>query len=888
MAMSERAYRRLLVLLPRRLREEAEHELVETFRLLHARTKAGGPLARGRFWVRMIADLLAASAAERIAGRRRRAQADLPDDHGTPFGRATRGVLRDLRLAVRRLMRTPAMVLTTGGTLALGLAASIVSAILVRDVVLKPLPFPHPEELVRLVEVSDNGSRWWPSFPNAVDWREHARFFRGVAIADIPAVRPVIVDTAAVRVPVSRAARGFFETLGVQPASGRLFTDDENRPGGPPAAIVSDRFWRTIVADRPTARPGEVFVTIGLERHAIVGVLPPGFQFLGEAAAWTEAAAVWTPMDRDTNLGGRTSHGYHVVARLGPGVWLDRARTEMNALARALKSAHHEPTQADAASLTPLGDVVTRRVRDPLTLLLVASGVVLLVTCVNLAAAILAQGLGRMRELSVRLALGATRGALVRHLLVESASLALPGSVLGLALAGLGLRAIRISAAGSLPRLDSAAIDGQAVALAVGVAAVTALVSGIAPALALSRRRTLERLRVQSATTGPREERRVWRALVVAQVALTVVLLAGTGLLLRSFLAALDVDVGYDARRVLAVDIALPESRYGEPARRVAYFDAALARLRSTPGIAAAGLTSVLPHVTSMYTAGTSRGQDGGGQLLAGYRVVDAGYFDAIGISRVRGDPASLAAGQAAIDRRLTEQLWHDRNPIGDRVVNNFSDRPLTVGAIVGTVREWQQGDETTGAVYVDYHRRPDLLRSMSFVVRYEGAEASAVDRVQRALSGVDGLVPVTIEPLSRRTAESLAARRLLLALACGFTIVALLLSTSGIYSMAAFTTARRRREAAIRLALGAHPSALGRRVIAQALVPACTGIAAGVVLAIPTGRALQAQLFHVAPADPLVMALAALAAMAAAAGGAIAPARRAAMVDPAAALKQD
>jgi putative ABC transport system permease protein len=884
--MDERAYRRLLRLLPPRFRDDAEAELLETFRTLHARAQARGRLALGRFWVRMLVDVLVTSFAEhgfdaRAARRRRR-----PADHrASSIVQLIGGAGRDLRLAIRRLGRMPAPAFTSGGTLALGLATSIVSAILVRDVLLRPLPFPQPGELVRILEVSEGGRRWWPSFPNAADWRQHASFFRGVGIADIPSVRPVLVDGAAVRVPVSRAARGFFETLGVRPAAGRLFAADENRPGGRAAAIVSDRFWRSVLAARP---PGALDVTIGLEHYAVVGVLPADFRFLGDGAAWTDPAAIWTPMDRDAGLGQRTSHGYHVVARLAPGVTLDRARADMNALARTLKAQHGEPTQADGASLTPLVDVVTRSARDPLMLLLVASGVVLLVTCFNLAAVVLAHGLTRTRELSVRLALGATRATLVRHLLAETATLAVPGAVMGLVGAGLGLGAIRTAAAGGLPRLDTAALDLAAVALAFGVALLTACLAGIIPALALSRRRTLERLRVQSATTGPRDERRVWLGLVGVQVTLTVVLLAGTGLLLRSFRAALDVDLGYDARRVLAVDLTLPESRYGEPARRVAFYDAALERLRSTPGIAAAGLTSVLPHLTSALTAGTSRGEDGDARLFAGYRVVDAGYFDAIGIVRLRGSRDALRSGQALVDGRLQRQLWSGRDPIGDRVVNSFSDRVLTVGGVVGTVREWQQGEETTGAVYVDYHFRPDLLQSMSFVVRYAEGEGAAIDRIRRALAAVDSLVPVTIEPLDRRTAESLAGRRLLLTLAGGFAVVALLLSTSGVYAMAAFTTARRRREAAIRLALGAHPSSLGRRVILQAIVPASAGILAGVALAIPVGRAMQAQLFHVRPADPVVLGAAALAVAVAALAAAIAPARRAARVDAAVALRQD
>ena len=885
----ERLYRCLLLILPSAMRREANDELLDTFNQEYQRARVRGRWSRALFWIRMAADLLAASAAEhrelwnvRRAARPPHSPSRLPIM--TQLTQSFTNVLSDSRLAFRRFAKMPGWTLVSVGTLALGLAASIVTGVLIRDLLWRPLPLTEPERLVRINEISANGGRWWPSFPNAADWREHARMFDGVGIADVPAVKPVLLDGQAFRVPVSRAARGLFETLGVRPTIGRLFTDEENRPGGSAVAIISHSFWRNEFASRPL---DGLTIVMGRDRFTVVGVLPRAFRYLGDGMVWTDPADIWTPMERDTNLGSRTTHGYHVVARLRASTSLRQAQREMNQLAQQLKTQHKQPTQADSVQLLPLQDVVVRRARDPLRLLLYAAGAVLLVSCLNLAATILAQGLNRRRELSVRVALGATRTALARHLLVDTAVLSIPAGAAGLLLAALAFSLIRTVAPGTLPRLEEATIDAGAAGLAFLLSAATACLAGLIPALVLSRRTVVDRLRSHGAVAEPRDQRRLWTSFVVMQVTLTVVLLCGTGLLVRSFMAALAVDVGYDPRHVLAVDVALPDARYSEPDRRLAFYDAGLTALRSAPGVEAVGLTNALPHVTSVYTSGTNRDLPQPRWVLAGYRLVDPGYFEAIGITRLSGSERPLADG-AVIDQRLQHQLWEGQNAIGDRVLNGFSDVPLTVSGIVKTVREWDQGGETTAAIYVDFHRRPQRIQSMHFVVRHHGDAASAIQTVRRALATIDPQVPVTIEPLEVRTAESLGGRRLMLVLSGGFAIVAVLLAASGVYAMVAFAVGRQVREAAIRLALGAHPASLRVRVLRQGCWPAVIGVTLGLVLAVPAGRAIRSQLFQVQPADPLVLAVAAAIIVCAAVIASVAPAVRASRVDPVTALRQD
>jgi putative ABC transport system permease protein len=527
------------------------------------------------------------------------------------------------------------------------------------------------------------------------------------------------------------------------------------------------------------------------------------------------------------------------------------------------------------------------RAREPIRWLFYASMAVLVVSCLNLAAAILAQGLNRTRELSIRLALGASRLLLVRNVIMEALALAVPAVVAGLALAAAALAVIRAEGAAALPRLDEAGLDATAALTAVAAALGTAVLAGLVPALALVSRGSMERLRTHGVAPAS-GHRRLWPAFIAVQVALSLLLLTGTGLLVRSFVKAIGLDLGYSAAHVLAVDVSLPADAYAAPARKAAYYDAALEHLRATPGLVAAGLTNVLPHETSAYTASTEREARGSQSLFSGYRLVDEGYFDALDIPSLRIDRAAFRAGGALIDRTLQHALWQDQAPEGDRFTNSFSDRVLTVAGVVGTVRELTQDADTTGAVYVDYHTRPAVLGSMHFVVRYAGSEAAAADAVRRAMAAVDPLVPVTIEPLRERATAVLGDRRFLLIVAAAFGAIALLLSAVGVHALVTFSVSRSRREAAIRLALGAAPSIVRAGVARRGLVPAAVGTALGLLGSIWLGQALHSQLFQVSGVDPLVLAGAAGATLAAAGGAALAPARRIARVAPAEALREE
>jgi putative ABC transport system permease protein len=875
-AWDERVYERLLRLLPASFRAEAAAELVDMYRGGRRRARSHGRLALVAFWFRMTVDLGVTVAMERR------------ESSGVARRRGRNVVRLDLVPALREMGRRPAAALTASATLGLGIAATVVLGVLVRDVLLKPLPFSEADRLVRVTELEDGGGSYWPSFPNIRDWRDRAEFLEGVIAADVGAVRPVISDGQAVRATLGRVSRGFFGTLGVRPVMGRDLRDDENAPGGAAVALVSEEFWRGRLLGRRLdgltleldAMASAGISTGAAEVFEVVGVVPAGFRFLGYGNEWVKAD-VWLPLERSANLGSRTTHGFHTIARLRPGQTVAQAATAMDQLAARLKAEHGEPTQADRILVQPLSDAVIGRARAPLQALLLAGLFVLLVACLNLGAGLLARGLARRRELAVRSALGATRGDLIRSQLVRAATLAVPGAAFGLGLAWLALHIIRTVVPGAVPRLDAVALDPMAAVGAVGLALLTAVIAGTLPALALSLRDVSQRLRTHGGT-DTHGQRMLWTGFVAGQVALTLALLVTCGLLLRSLANAMAVDVGYDADGVMMADVALPPSYFGDPSRRAIFFEAVLDRLRQDPAIAAVGLTSVPPHELTARIGGTGREGDTERRVFAGLRLVDAGFFDVL---RIPVDRGSLDATRDAviIDRSLVERLWQGDVPDGD-VVNTYGGVSGIVAGVSGSLRAWDQ-PQAPGAVYMHFSRRPSDLLEMHILARGDDP-GRVVQAIRAAMAEADPLVPYDVESLERLVAASMAGRRLTVLIAIAFAAVTLVLSAAGVHAMVAQVQARRARETGIRLMLGAPPASVGRGIAGFGMRATIAGIALGIPLVVIATRAVRSQLFGVAPLDPISLAAPAALLLVAAALATAVPARRAARTDPLALMR--
>ncbi len=869
LARSEWLYRRLLWVLPKSFRSESEAELLALFR--HAYTRR---TSRLRFWLMIVSDLMVTSMAERVKPR----ASALKGERRSYWN----GLRLDVTAALRRIVREPTHALGSAAVLSVGLAASVLVLTLVRGVLLAPLPFPQSEQLVRLFERDSTGGRWYPSFPNITDWRDNARVFSSVGAADVPNVRSVLLGGGAMRARIGQASRDFFATLGVQPALGRAFTASENAPGGAPVALVSWEFYQGELGGRPLSG---LALTIGEHTYSVVGVLPAGFRFLGDQGTWADAP-VWLPMEQE-DLGGRESHGFHTIARLRPGVTLEAARREMNRLAIDLKQRHREPTQADAVIVNSLFDEVVGKTRQPLRLLLVAAAFVLLVTSLNLAGAVLARGLARSRELAVRLSLGASRGHLVRHLLIESTMLALPASAIAILLVRGGLRALQ-QMDQMVPRLDEVQVDPRVLLSTIALAVLVTFAAGVLPALALSARDLSSRLRAHGAAGNLREHRPLWNGFIALQVALTLVLLTGTGLLVRSLQQVMSQDLGYRLNDLIAIDVSLPDTRYTDFNRRIAYYSDALERIRRVPGVTAAGLSNRLPDETTSWTASTASTANKDKEVYAGMRLVDAGYFQALGLKPLNGetlDPSAVQPTRAVIDERLAKQLWPGGKAIGGQVTNGFANEALTVVGTVSSLREWN-ATVSPGAIYVDYRTKPDRILDMHFVVQ---PATTAIERAVRAqLQAVDPMVPVAIEPLSKRIARTYGERSLMLIVASGFTVVTLLLAALGVYTIVAYSVGRELKNIAIRLILGARPAGVLRVLLSHGLRPVALGLACGLLATVPAVAALRSQLFGIQPFDPPVVLLGLVVLAGVAFIAAYLPARNVVRVDPNSVLRSD
>lgn len=872
--MQEWIYRRLLRLLPPESRADAEPELLDIFRARLARARAEGVGAVVRLWGAAFVDVIRTAIGDRRAA---------PTDFITQGDRfmPLRRTVRDIALALRNVLRAPTAPALAILTLALGLAASLVAFVLVRDVLMRPLPFQQPERIVRLIEISNDGRGFWPSYPNCADWRTTFRpVFDELGCAGPNRPAPVIVGGRAVKATVAPASRGLFDALGVQPSIGRLFADDESRRHGAPAALVSASFWRNVLDAQPL---GALAITVGDAVSPVVGVLPDDFAFLGDGGAWSRAD-VWTPLEREPNLGGRTSHGYHTVARLRNGVTLEQARAEMPRLSDTLKAEHHQATNADSVSLRSLTDVVTAPAREPLTVLVWAAATVLLVACLNFSATVLARGLGQQRFLRLRLALGASRADLIRLVLAESLALAIPAVMIGIGLATIAIRWLAASSGGALPRVDTLSLDANAALAAVATAFVCALLAGLAPAVALSARALTGGLEGRGAVGPSRATGRVWGAVVAAQMALTLVLLVATGLLGRSLIEAADVDLGYRTEGVAVVELTMPASRYADRDRRIALVRAVVDAVRNVPGVESVGVSSQLPTVTSAMMSDTRIDGRTDAAVMSALRLVDDGYFQTLGIP-LRSRIADLRAGAAYVDETVASRLWKYDSPVGAALHHGAADGVLRVDGVAGAVREWDQGTEPYGTVYASWVDQPDLPLTM-----YVYARGTRADRhqIEVAAARIDPLVPAIATALATATAEPLRGRRLLVIVAIVLAAIACTLAFGGTYAIVMHTVRQRLREAAIRLALGATTANVRASFMRTGLVPAGAGLIVGIAGLKPAESLVSAQLFHVRPGDPLVLA-AAVAALAIAAGLAVLlPTRRATHVNPTVLLRDE
>jgi putative ABC transport system permease protein len=807
-------------------------------------------------------------------------------------------LLHDVRLALRALRRQPGFAAAAMLTLALGIGATTAVFSVVYGILLRPLPFPESDRLVQVVSL-DEDVEWTASPPDFVDWRAQATSFQALAAVNTGSFA-LTGDAAALQFSGATVTAGYFTVLGVAPQVGRGFTEANETPGANMVVALGDAIWRT----RFGADPGIVGRRIRLDGadYEVVGVMPRGFDAPGGTDLWVPLA--FTPDDLRTQRG---AHYLNVYGRLAPGVTVERADREMREIAARLDLAYPGANPGWSAGVTPLRASIVGDVERPLWALLGAVGVVLLMACVNVASLMLGRAVGRAREDAIRTALGAGRRRLVRGVMVESGVLALAGGALGALLAVWGVAALTRIAPDNLPRLDEVGVDGWVLGFTLVVAVATGLVFGAAPSLHLLRRREASGALAsgeRGGTAGGRIQR--WRrGLVVVQMALAVTLVAGAGLLAKSFARLVATDPGFTPEGVLTFSLSVPNTGYEQPERVEAFVAAVEERLAALPGVVRVGAIFGLPlsgfdfSISMMSVdAQVLDEQEQARRPSPQMRIVTPGYFDAMGIPLRggrgisdldrAGDPPVVVVSETA--GRLifggADPIGH-RFELGTRMGLGRGRVGGEVIGVVGDVRDAALRAPPRPLIYAVHRQFP--VGFLQVAVRTAGDPLALAEPARQAVAAVDPNVPVyRVRSLEGLLGASVSQARFMTLVLGLFATIALVLAAVGIYGVIAYAVAQRTRELGIRLALGARAADILWLVLRQGIILGGLGAALGLAGALVATRALERLLYQVTPSDPTTFTLGTLGLLAVALVATYLPARRAAGVDPVEALRHE
>ena len=791
---------------------------------------------------------------------------------------------QDLRYGIRRLVKKPGFTLIAVITLALGIGACTAIFSIVDAVLLRPLPYPEAEKIVSLREVDAKSRQITFAEPNFLDVRARNQTLVAVAQYNLQ-LTTVLGGSEPVRTRVAYVSGDFFKTLGVQPETGRSFLPEEAKVGGHPVAVVSNGYWQRLLDSRNdlTATP----LRIGDTSYTVVGVMPQSFNF-------PKDAEIWLPIELFPSSGSRTSHGRRVIARLREGVTLGQARADLSTIGKQLNQEHGTSIDLVDVAALPLKEATVGEVSQSLLVILAAVGFLLLVACTNVANLLLAQATARQREFAVRTALGATRWRLARQLIAENLMIALLAGGVGVLLSFWGLNALIGLNQGNLPRADEISLNGRALAFTFALSSLVAVGLGLVPLLRFGKRDLQEGLkeaaRGQSANAA---SYRLRAALVVTQVALTMVLLVGAGLLIKSFVKVLEIDPGFRTESAVAMEISLNDE---PPQRRASFYQQALERLAALPGVTAVGGVNGLPMVGG--------GADGqflidNNPALKGYgefRVASPGYFNAMGMRLVRGRLFDQSDGPetpqvALISEALARQYWPNEEPLGKGVQYGNMDGDthlLRVVGVVSDVREFGLEANTRPTVYVHYLQRPRQAWGFAIVARTQGDVKTLIPAMRSAVQSLNRDVPTNFRTLGQIFSSSLDNRRFSLVIFGSFAVVALLLAALGIYGVSSYAVTQRTQEIGIRIALGAQVLDVLRLVIGQGMKLVLLGILIGLGGAFALTRLIAHLLFEVSATDPLTFAAIALLLALVALLACWIPARRATKVDPLVALRYE
>jgi len=812
------------------------------------------------------------------------------------------GIFQDIRYAARQLRKAPGFAAVAVVTLALGIGANTAIFSVVNGVLLRPLAFKDADRLVRLWHVPPQKS--FPGIPtfsvspaNYLDWQSQNHVFEQMAVMGYYGFTMTGGDKPE-QVDASSVSAGFFSTLGVQPMIGRVPTPDEDKPGRSNVVVLSHRFWqdhfgsnRNIVGQN---------ITLDGTSYLVSGVMPPSFRFPDFAQMWTPMA--WTDQDKII----RGNHNYMVVARLRPGVDVKQAQAEMNTISSRLEQQYPADDKGWGAIVIPLHADMVSDVRPALLVLLGAVGFILLIACVNVTNLSLARIFARHKEIAIRTAMGASSMRIVRQIVSESVLLALLGGALGLTYAHFGIRLIMNFLANRLPASIEVGLDLKVLAFTALISILTGVIAGILPALHLSRANVNQALKQGLGRTDTDSSgNRTRSILVVLEVSLSLVLLIGAGLMIRSFQMLHEVNPGFESHGVLTMTPAVSRKTFSQPLQQISFNDRVLERVRALPGVVSAGMIDDIPL-----------GANGSDQPIAvegrpvvpmaeqpevDVRVISSGYISALQIPLLRGrdfDETDVAGRPPStlISASLAKQFWPNENPIGKHITLTFFG---TVREVVGVV-----GDVKSDGL--DQNRPPAMLYvplgqlsapsaggwrsfSMTLVVRSSAKPASLVSAVSNAVHDVDRNIPVrNVLTMDELVTTSLSQQRFNLMLLSAFAVLALILAAIGIYSVLSYSVRRRVQEIGIRLALGARISDVLRMIVIEGMRPTLLGVTIGIVGALALGQVMSSLVYGVKPTDPLTFLAVAMVLAVVALSATIIPAYRAARVDPMVALRYE
>jgi len=828
-------------------------------------------------------------------------------------------IVQDLRYGLRMMRHGPEFSVVTVLTLALGIGVTTALFSVVYGVLLRPLPYFHPDRIVAVSEINQRGGQMHFSDPDFDDVRSESHTF--AALAEYASgITSVTGASEPTRSMITAVSRDFFPAMGVEPTLGRTFRADDQRVGAAPVAMVSYDYWREHL--NGAADISSIQLNASNETFTVVGVLPPGFQF-------PDKTEIWIPRELYAPSTSRTSHGPQVIGRLRDGVTLAQARADVGAIASRIVAQYGTGEYSmRGVAISSLQDSLTGSVRPALLILMGAAGFLLLVACANVANLFLLRTAEREHELAIRAALGASRGRLVRQFLTETLLISTVGGTLGVLIAFWGVDALLALAPTNLPRLDSVSISLPVLLFALGLTLLSAIGLGMFTAVRATSCEPKSALAEGGRTyAGGMRGQKVGRTIVGAEIAITLVLLVGAGLLGRSMLRVMSIDPGFRTQQIVTMDLSAPsaETIAGMP-RQVSMLNALFERLHSVPGVEEVGGAESMPldrglsdgqflvldpQRTPAYAGEMGDTPEAFAKLTeqlkeyskaatssgsADYCATSEGYFGALGIPLERGrlfDKRDVmdAPHVAVVSESLARMEWPNQNPIGRSIEFGNMDgdlRPLTVVGVVGDVRESSLEVPPSPTIYVSYRQRPQSTDDFTVVIRTTANPDAVMSEARGILRDLDPTIAPRFRTFSQIFSDATGSRRFSLTLAAVFAVTALLLAMAGIYGVMAYSVTRRTREIGVRMALGAERAVVLRMVLGQGLFITLVGVVVGMAGSLALTRTMKSMLFGITATDPITLAAVAILLTSVALAACYIPARRATRVDPMVALRYE